>query len=539
MRRISTAVLAIALVAFYLACSADAPAPTPPNRQPTPGPNGSPLQVRLFTNNANPVAGNCTLIQAIVSLNGANVPDGTGVAFSTDFGIFQQNAGAVVSVTTQGSAAVTALCSNDPGLANVRATATVAGQTGTAALPISFQPSAAAVPFFSSCSPSFASNAGGTDVTFNGGRFFGSPATTRATFTAAGVTREALVTNVTGTSVTVTTPAFPEAVSPSVPVNVTLTFGTNTANPFVLQVPNCFAFGTTGSSTPTVTAVLPSSGTNNGLTRVSIIGSGFTSPLQVFFGSVEGQVISVSFNQIIVLTPPAFGAGSSNLNQTVPIRIHEVNSGVDSNTSVTFRFVTPVQIFGFSGPNIQSINGPFSQLTILGQGFEAPVAVSLAGFVAQVISVSATEILVIPGPALAQGCNDITGPMTVTNINTGDSTTGQSFTYLVKSAGPFITSVSPGSGTGGTITISGGNFLGVSTVTVGGRSAAFTVTSSGSIQATLAGFTPPVCGAGVPIGTPTSVGDVTVTNGVGCSATSTGAFLLPCVAAPVPPTPTP
>ena len=539
MRRISTAVLAIALVAFYLACSADAPAPTPPNRQPTPGPNGTPLQVRLFTNNANPVAGNCTLIQAIVSLNGANVPDGTGVAFSTDFGIFQQNAGAVVSVTTQGSAAVTALCSNDPGLANVRATATVAGQTGTAALPISFQPSAAAVPFFSSCSPSFASNAGGTDVTFNGGRFFGSPATTRATFTAAGVTREALVTNVTGTSVTVTTPAFPEAVSPSVPVNVTLTFGTNTANPFVLQVPNCFAFGTTGSSTPSVTAVLPSSGTNNGLTRVSIIGSGFTSPLQVFFGSVEAQVLSVSFNQIIVLTPPAFGAGSSNLNQTVPIRIHEVNSGVDSNTSVTFRFVTPVQITGFSGSNIQSIAGPFSPLTILGQGFEAPVAVSLAGVVAQVISVSATEILVVPGFPFVQSCNDITGPMTVTNINTGDSATGQSFTYLVKSAGPFITSVSPGSGTGGTITISGGNFLGVSTVTVGGRSAAFTVTSSGSIQATLAGFTPPVCGAGVPIGTAVSVGDVTVTNGFGCSVTSTGAFLLPCVAAPVPPTPTP
>ncbi len=543
MRRISTAVLAIALVAFYLACSADAPSPTPPNRQPTPGPNGSPLQVRLFTNNANPTAGNCTLIQAIVSLNGANVPDGTGVAFSTDFGVFQQNGGAIVSVTTQGSAAVTALCSNNAGLANVRASATVNGQTGTGLISISFQPSVTSGPFFSSCTPSFAPNTGGTDVTFAGGRFFGSPSTTRATFTAAGVTREALVTSVTSTGVTVTTPAFPEAVSPSVPVNVTLTFGTNTATPFVLQIPNCFAFGTTGSSTPSVTAVLPSSGTNDGNTRVSIIGSGFVAPVQVFFGSVEAQVLSVSFNQIVVLTPPAFGAGSSNLNATVGVRVHEVTSGTDSNADVTYRFVTPVQIFGFTGPNVQPITGPFSPLTIHGQGFEAPVAVSLAGFVAQVISVSATEILVIPGGANANGCTDVTGPMTVTNINTGDTASAQSFTYLVKAAGPFISSVSPGSGTGGTITISGGNFGGVSSVLIGGRSASFSVNASGTlITANTAGFTPPICGAGVPPGTPVSVGDVAVSNVFGCSATSTGGFLLPCVVptpTPVPPTPTP
>jgi len=194
MRRIASGLLAIALVAFHLGCSADAPAPTPPNGGGGPGttPTPSALQVRLFTSNANPIAGNCTLIQAIVSLNGGNVPDGTGVAFSTDFGVFQQNGGKVVSITTTSGAAVTALCSTDPGLANVRGTATVTGHTGSANITISFQPSAQAVPFFTSCSPSFGANTGGETLTLNGGRFFGDPSTTRVTFTAAGVTREAV-----------------------------------------------------------------------------------------------------------------------------------------------------------------------------------------------------------------------------------------------------------------------------------------------------------------------------------------------------------
>lgn len=549
MRRISTAVLAIALVAFYLACSADAPAPTPPNRQPTPGPNGLPLQVRLFTNNANPVAGNCTLIQAIVSLNGANVPDGTGVAFSTDFGIFQQNAGSVVSVTTQGSAAVTALCSNDPGLANVRATATVAGQTGTASLPISFQPSAAAVPFFSSCSPSFASNAGGTDVTFNGGRFFGSPATTRATFTAAGVTREALVTNVTGTSVTVTAPAFPEAVSPSVPVNVTLTFGTNTANPFVLQVPNCFAFGTASSSTPTVTAILPASGPNSGNTRVTIVGSGFSSPLQVFFGNAEATVLSVAFNQIIALTPQV-PPNSPNLNSQVEVRVHEVTSGTDA-TFTGFRYVEKVAITAITA-NLQRVDQPFSQVTIFGRGFEAPVAVTLANIAAKVISVSATEVIVLPGDPVISGCLDVSGPAQVVNINTGDSDSSTvGFTYLVSVTKPVITNVSPSSAAAGSsININGFNFAGgptgigrINSVLIGGRPVSFSVQSDSSIIATMPDLakTAPVCTGSQAAGDLVANGSVDIAltaNVTGCSATATGAVVYLQACTP-PPTPVP
>ena len=436
MRRIALVLLGVALLgAASWFCSSDAPGPTPP-RAATPGPSGSsPLQIRLFTSNANPVAGSCTLIEAVVTLNGANVPDGTSVVFTTDlpFSFFSQNGLQTISVVTQKGVALTALRSDFAGLATVRASSTVGADTATASIVIAFQSSPSAAPFFTFCSPSFGPATGGTPLTINGGRFFGSVSTTRVTFTAAGVTREALVTAVTATSISVVTPAFPEATSPSVPVSITVTFGTNTASPVSISLPNCFAFGTTAASNPRITAVLPSSGSNEGNTRVTIIGSGFVSPVQVFFGPVEAQVLSVSFNQIIVLTPPASGAGLPNLNQTVDVRVHEVASGLEDTLTDGFRFVVPLQLTAIENARQEA---PFTPVTIHGQGFLAPVAVSLAGVPATVISVSATELIVLPG---STGSCAGAGPVRVTNIDSGETVSGLTFTYICPTPTPVPT----------------------------------------------------------------------------------------------------
>jgi len=80
MRRTAIALTLLALVAGFYACSADAPtAPRPPNG----GGGSSAITIQLFTSDANPKAGTCTLVQAVVSFNGNPVPDGTAVAFST------------------------------------------------------------------------------------------------------------------------------------------------------------------------------------------------------------------------------------------------------------------------------------------------------------------------------------------------------------------------------------------------------------------------------------------------------------------------
>ena len=542
MRRIAYVLLGVTLAgAASWYCSSDAPGPTPPNGGGTGTPSSTALQIRLFTNNPNPVAGSCTLIQAVVTLNGVNVADGTGVAFTTDLptSTFQQNGLTLISVVTQGGTATTALCSTSAGFATVRATSTVGSNTATATIQIAFQVSPQVAPFFTFCAPSFGAPVGGTTLTINGGRFFGDPTTTRATFTAAGITREALVTGVTATTVTLITPAFPEATSPSVPVAITLTLGTKTASPVTLSLPNCFAFGTATPSTPTITAVLPSSGSNEGKTLVTIIGSGFVAPLQVFFGIVEAQVLSVSFNQVIVLTPPASGAGLPNLNQNVAVRVHEVNSGLDAIKEAAFRFVVPIQITSIDN-NQQRVDVPFTPVTIFGQGFLSPVAVTLAGIPAKVISVSATELLVLPGSPFVSGCADITGNVVVTNINSGDTASGLSFRYLVVQTKPIISSVTPSAGgPGAIVTISGANLGNITSVTFGSRAAAIISVSSDSVLVTVPdnGDSAKLCPAGTPAGTLLNgaLVDVTVTSALtGCSTTATGAFQyqLPCTVTP-------
>jgi hypothetical protein len=294
--------------------------------------------------------------------------------------------------------------------------------------------------------------------------------------------------------------------------------------------------------------VLPSSGSNSGNTRVSIIGTGFSAPVQVFFGNVEAVVVNVSFSQIVVLSPPAFGAGSPNLNATVNVRVHEVNSGTDATLASAFRYTPAVQIISFEGNNNQPIDGPFTPITIHGQGFEAPVKVSLGGFIAAVLSVSATEIQCLPLGATPNGCTDISGPMTVTNIDTGDSATGQIFIYSAKSSAPVIQSVTtpitPGAPVNGMVdgttstlvTVTGANLFNA-VVSLGGQNLASSVNATGTILTFTApplttvpgacptGVTPP---GPVPAGSPV---DITITNGrTTCSTTFKGAiqYMLPC-----------
>jgi uncharacterized repeat protein (TIGR01451 family) len=542
MRRIAITVTVLALVAGAFGCSSDAPTP-PKTGGPGGGPTGSTaLQIRLFTSNPNPPAGTCTLIQAIVTLNGANVADGTGVVFSTDFGVFAQNGLPLISVVTQNGGAVTALCSEFPGTAVVRATSTVGSETASATITIAFQSAAAgAGPFVSFCDPSFGPSTGGTALELHGGRFCptsgctgAEAANTRVLFIVNGVPREATVVSVTNDVINVLTPGFPEVTSPTTPVEIRVTLSNNTATPTVLSLPNCFAFGTTGSTTPTITAVLPASGINEGNTRVTIIGSGFDTVggVQVFFGDVEATIVSVSFNQIVVLTPAAFGSGSANLNQTVDVRVRNIVSGLEGSLADGYRYTQPVQLTAISN-NQQRVDLPFTPVTIFGHGFQAPVAVTLAGRAATVISVSESELVVLPSRPQVTGCADVSGPVSVTNINTGNSASGLTFIYLVAQTKPVITSVSPISGPAGTIvTITGFNLplmAGDASVTFGTRNAAVTSASPDgtSLVVTAPDFlgsaARPVCPIGTPEGEFVNFGapvGVTVTNRLtGCSDT--------------------
>jgi hypothetical protein len=544
MRRIALALILVAAAVGIHACAADAPTAPKPG---TGGGTSSAVSVQLFTTDANPKAGTCTLIEALVSLNGSPVPDGTSVNFSTDFGAFGQNGLPLVSIVTTNGAASAALCGPAAGSAKVKGQVTVAGKTNSGNLAISFQPGSGALPQVSYCNPSFGPVEGGTPLTLNGVGFSGSASTTRVQFTVNGVTKDGIVSTVTPTAISVTTPGFQEFGSPSLQAAITLTLVTNSSStPVVLSLPSCFAYGTQAGTTPTVTAVLPASGTNQGNTRVTIIGSGFsTGGVQVFFGTVEATVISVSYNQVLVLSPPAFGAGDVNLNKTVDVTVKNIGSGLISPASATFTYTPAIRITAVSN-GTQSVTTGFSPVTIYGQGFQAPVAVTLAGVPAFVQSVSSTELVVLPSLPLTSGCANVTGAVSVTNIDTGDAASGLSFTYLVPQL--VITSLAPQVGVAGaTVTITGTNFplsIPDAEVTFGGRIAFVTSVTPGSLNATVppgAVSTSPTCtGTNVPpalqnVGTAV---DVKVKNRQNsCEATVPLAFTyqLPCVA----PTPGP
>jgi uncharacterized repeat protein (TIGR01451 family) len=335
--------------------------------------------------------------------------------------------------------------------------------------------------------------------------------------------------------------------SPTTPVDIRVTLSNNTATPTVLSLPNCFAFGTTTSTTPTITAVLPASGVNEGNTRVTIIGSGFDTVggVQVFFGEVEATIVSVSFNQIVVLTPAAFGSGSANLNETVDVRVRNIVSGQEATLTDGYRFTQPIQLIAISN-NEQRIDQPFTAVTIFGHGFQAPVAVTLVNRPATVISVSESELVVLPGRP--SGCGGASGAVSVTNINTGDTASGLTFTYL--GAQPTITQLSPNSGATGTVvTITGSNFPSRTqdtSVRFGNVEATVSSASLTEVVATAPNqptLVAPACLAGNAAGTlqPADSVNVVVTNLL-TTCPSAGApfqYQLPCVPATPTPTSTP
>jgi hypothetical protein len=226
--------------------------------------------------------------------------------------------------------------------------------------------------------------------------------------------------------------------------------------------------------------------------------------------------------------------------------VHEVNSGLEATLPGGFRYTPAMQLTSFSGANVQPATGPFTPLTLHGQGFDAPVAVSLAGIVATVISVSATEIIVLPNFPLVSGCSDVGGSISVTNVDSGETASGLSFTYLVQEFGPVITGMNPSSaqvGAGGLdLTITGANLFNAE-VKFGTASVPVIAASANGASITVhippfAGDAPD-CPTGTPDATPVPTGgvDVVVTNrSTGCSATFTEAFtyLVPCVAPAAP-----
>lgn len=196
-------------------------------------------------------------------------------------------------------------------------------------------------------------------------------------------------------------------------------------------------------------------------TTVTITGTGFTNATAVSFGGVAAasfQVVSATSITAVV------GLGASgNVSVTTPL---------GSISLAGFTFILAPIISSFS----PLATGKGNSVIINGQNFTNASSVTFGGIVATSFVVnSATKITAIVGTG-ASGAVGVVTP--------GGSASLAGFTFIQP---PTVTAFTPTSTiAGATVTITGSNFIGASSVKFGGTEAAsFTVESATSITAVL------------------------------------------------------
>lgn len=476
--------LAVALLAVAGACSTDSPtAPErPPGTPPDGGGGGSTgFNVTVTADPPSVAAGSddpvVITVRAVRSDNGQPAANGTLAVVNAARGAFGAPDGPQ-SVTVElinGTAQVAFFPPVDEA-GTVAVQATVAGDRAQ----VTIQIQGTATFFVSHVEPASGSPRGGDRVTIIGNGF---EEPVRVLF---GGTN-AVVQSVSPTRIVVRTPPSPEPVTETTTVAVTVTINVNEEDQASDTITGAFTFrpGGTDIQQPAIFSVTPTTGTNEGGTQVSILGEGFQSPVQVEFCNgdcVEAEVLSVTSNRLEVRTPSATGFGAILRDSPADIRVTNLNSGLSVVREDAFRYGTEVRITSVGPNRVPYFGGEL--VTIFGQGFRGPVAVGLAGWSQPTNSVTGTEIVVRTVGIAPGECQDVEGPVSVVNIDTGAGDEALTFIWLVEQFAPVVFGVNPTSGPqgGGTSVTIRGDFLLSPRVTIDGRPAEVLSTSGDGSQ---------------------------------------------------------
>jgi hypothetical protein len=446
-----------ALLAIFSGCKGESPTAPPPitgtNGGGTGGSGGTPPQagstVTLTASSATPLTNSTSTITATVTNNGSPVPNGTAVEFSTTsnnatFTDTPDNPKTLIRTTTNGVATAT-VTSTTAGVVTVTATVNNVAKS----INVTFQDPVIPVipaptnPTITAVTPAIGLPTGNQTITITGTNF---KAPVRVLFDPGNgqTPKEAFVTSVTPTQITVITPAFDLGSGQQQAVSIIVITEAGSATEQRVVRPAAFTYQA-AVLTPIVRAISPTSGPIDGGTRVTIIGDAFEAPAQVFFGSAQAQVLTVEFHQIVVIAPTARDTApdaSGPVTGPIDVRVLNVNSGKSTTATAGFRYIAKMQITTVAPGTGSAFGG--TTVTIDGTGFDDPLAVSIGGVPASVIRVSGTQVIAITGRAPIP-CTPPSGAVTVTNTNNGDSATGPVFAYAAEK--PLITAISAGSGT--------------------------------------------------------------------------------------------
>jgi hypothetical protein len=339
--------------------------------------------------------------------------------------------------------------------------------------------------FIASLTPNSGPPDGGTAVTLTGSGFGSTTSLLRVDFGGTPAT----ITALSNTTIVVSTPRRVLA-SPSVPETVDVTV-TDVGSPVqrCARVPSGFVY-TAAALDPVIYSVSPRTGPNDASTRVTIFGTGFQFPMQVFLtgGSpgcgaqrVEGQVSDIQLTTIVFKTPVAVGGNVCLANQLVDIVVLNPSTGKTATIPAAFKYYG-CPTAGNASPS--AANGTVSTTVVVsGTNFEEPVtanfSIGSSLVPLNVTSVSSNAIvLTVPPLSVVLGgapsCADVPGTINITFLNLTCSPIAVPFTYRIDP--PVATSAAPNSlnqdgsafpgplGTPVTVTVVGNNFTDPMTV---------------------------------------------------------------------------
>lgn len=465
---------ALAIVFVFAACKGETPtAPPVGGGNPPTGGGTTPTGISI-TLSASPQSlevDRTSVITATVTSNGAAVPDGTAVEFTTTNGTFADTGQPVTIRTTTGGVAT----------ASLSATA-----TGTAVVTVTVQ-----------------NVSRNTQVVFGGKQYSITVAATPTDLETG--QNSVLVANVThgaapvpdGTQVefTTTTGTFTESGAVTAIVTTTngvarATLTSGNAGTATVSVKSGGATGSTqvtfrGSNRPTVTGITPNFGRPQGGETIRIQGTNFRERVRVFFDVGETQpreamVVSVTPTEITVITPPVNLAAGEQLQAPITVVVE-----ADSANEARIVAATP---FSFRStqltPNITTVSpnsGPpqgGTIVTIFGSNFEmSNVQVLFGAAEARVIETHFDNIKVQTPSArdtTGTGSEPTTGFVSITVVNIASGTRTSLSNGFRYTPGMAITAISPNQGlyTGGTrVTIDGVGFSDPVAVSIAGIAA--------------------------------------------------------------------
>jgi len=207
-------------------------------------------------------------------------------------------------------------------------------------------------------------------------------------------------------------------------------------------------------SCPSINSVVPSSGTWDQPTVVTIAGQNFEEPVEISFAAdgyqIRPTVTSVSSSLITIVMPaidPAAGAGSAactNIEGTLNLSFPSLDAATCEPLEATYVYrvepmtavsATPTQLNQAGAPAGTPLTDPPATISVIGSNFTDPMTVQLIKDGAVVTSTSVNNAIVANGSLLSFSAPAIPDSALNTQICSADGTTLAGTRYVPTSFG--------------------------------------------------------------------------------------------------------